>query len=253
MIKPSCIYIHTYTHARTHTYIRYVLALYSCRYIRHRSLLLNLDRYLQTDYLQPCLMGVKKLLICLSSKPHFCIGIIWSGEEHNLLFIWSSHSPLPFVTMFPHLTWSQVFIVNCASPVSQYLISKNSPQLVWIMCEVAVQITHQLILCKFTAFLSEIGTIFKFDKGQEESCEAMDPGFIGLFLGLPLGSGSPVVLNKTCVRSYIFSLFCSFMVVWGLGLGFWGWSIQLMGFRAFWVFGVGALYINIKEWAKITQ
>ena len=37
----------------------------------------------------------------------------------------------------------------------------------------------------------------------------------------------------------IFSYFCSFMVVWGLGfwgwgliLGFWGWGFQLMGFGA---------------------
>ena len=129
------MHLHTYLHtyARTHTYIQYVLAFYSSMYILYRSLLLNLYMYLQTDHLRQYFKGVKKLLKCLSSKPHFCIGIIWSGEEHNLLFIWSSHSPLPFVTMFPHLTWSQVFIVNCASPVSQYLISKNSPQLVWIV------------------------------------------------------------------------------------------------------------------------
>ena len=37
----------------------------------------------------------------------------------------------------------------------------------------------------------------------------------------------------------IFSYYCSFMVVWGLGfggwgliLGFWGWGFQLMGFGA---------------------
>ena len=39
---------------------------------------------------------------------------------------------------------------------------------------------------------------------------------------------------------------------WGLGLGFWGWGFQLMGFGACVVglsgfYGVGALYINIKE------
>ena len=57
----------------------------------------------------------------------------------------------------------------------------------------------------------------------------------------------------------IFSYFGSFMVVWGLGfwgwgliLGFFGWGFQLMGFGACGVgpsgfFGVGALYINIKE------
>ena len=40
----------------------------------------------------------------------------------------------------------------------------------------------------------------------------------------------------------IFSYFGSFMVVWGLG--FWVWGLWC---GAFWVFWVGALYINIKE------
>ena len=43
---------------------------------------------------------------------------------------------------------------------------------------------------------------------------------------------------------------------WGLGLGFWGWGFQLMGFGASGVgpsgvFGVGALYINVEQpWEK---
>ena len=57
----------------------------------------------------------------------------------------------------------------------------------------------------------------------------------------------------------IFSYFCSFMVVWGLGFLGWGSYIGFLrygcsvigiwGLRcgAFWVFGNGALYINIKE------
>ena len=57
----------------------------------------------------------------------------------------------------------------------------------------------------------------------------------------------------------IFSHFCSFMVVWGLGvwgwgLGLvsWGWGFQLIGFGACGVgysgfFGIGALYINIER------
>ena len=50
-------------------------------------------------------------------------------------------------------------------------------------------------------------------------------------------------------------LFCSFMVVWGLGflgwgleLGFWGLGFQLIGCGAFWVFlGLGLSIINMDE------
>ena len=56
------------------------------------------------------------------------------------------------------------------------------------------------------------------------------------------------------VCRYTFSHFCSFMVIWrlGLGLGGWGWGFQLMGFGAFGVgssgfFRARALYINIEE------
>ena len=62
---------------------------------------------------------------------------------------------------------------------------------------------------------------------------------------------------------YSFFHLCSFLVVWGLGfwgLGFWGWGFHLMGFGACGLgpsgfFGVGALYIKIKElsWEKTLQ
>ena len=52
-----------------------------------------------------------------------------------------------------------------------------------------------------------------------------------------------------------FILFFSFLLIYGglgLGLGFWGWSFQLMGFQdcgvgPFGFFWVGALYIIIEE------
>ena len=47
---------------------------------------------------------------------------------------------------------------------------------------------------------------------------------------------------------YTFSHFCSFSVVWGLGLGYWGWGSQLIGFGACgggpsgFFYGWGSLY-----------
>ena len=57
---------------------------------------------------------------------------------------------------------------------------------------------------------------------------------------LSLHDALPILYFVPGLFFILFSLFCSFMVVWV----FESWSFQLMGFGAC---GVGALFINIKE------
>ena len=158
-------------------------------------------------------------------------------ERSVIYYISSSHCPLPFVSPFDLITSLHSKLrITCFAVFDK---QKQPP----------ISLDHQLILCKFSAFLSEIGTIFKFDKAKKNPVKPWAQAYRAIF------GTSPWEWEPSSSKYDLYSklYFFSFLLIYG-GLGSWIGFLGLVfsvdgvlglwcgAFLVFW--GWGSVYIQ---------